>query len=64
MAEACILCRRRQLYEADPVNSLKLSSYLRDAIQTAMKSNYDPVAAAFSSLDPSLGAQLQQAIAS
>lgn len=55
-------CRRKLLYEVDPVNTLKLSSFLKAKMQQCGAVHGDSFQAAFQRLDPSVSDQLKLAI--
>lgn len=57
------ITRRRQLHERDPVNCIKLSSFLRDNILRSLAENDEGFKAAMAQLDPSLMSELQKALA-
>jgi hypothetical protein len=55
-------CRRRQLLERDPVNNLKVSSFLAEKLTEAAAVHGPAFHNAASSLDPTLESQLRVAL--
>lgn len=56
------VCRRRQLYEKDPINNIKLSSFLKDNLNQGLAVNGEDFKAAMARMDPMLIAELQKAL--
>ena len=51
--------RRRALHERDPVNTLKLSAFVRQQLEAAGAVHGAALQAALAALDPSIAAQLK-----
>ena len=58
-----LICRRRQLHERDPVNCIRLSTFLKDNINQGLAVNGQSFQAAMAGLDPNLMSSLQKALA-
>ncbi|KAK9787255.1 hypothetical protein WJX73_002919 [Symbiochloris irregularis] len=59
----CEIDRRRQLHAKDPVNQIKLSSFLKDNINQGLAVNGEKLKAAMDQLDPALINELQKVLA-